>query len=226
MLIAKNLTKRYGNENHAVNALDGVSLSVEQGEYISVMGASGSGKSTLLHILGGVDAPTSGSVIIKGIEFGKLSVSNQAKFRRRKIGLVYQFYNLIPTLTVEENIILPLWLDGKKPEKKLVNELLELLKLGNRRKHLPNQLSGGQQQRTAIGRALLAKPDILLADEPTGNLDSQNAEEVLALFGIANAEYGQTILLVTHDENVGKRAKRRIHMKDGRIVFDEGMVIA
>lgn len=203
----------------AVRALDKVDLSVDRGEYVAVMGSSGSGKSTLLHMIGGVDTPTSGKVEIDGENIHRLRPAEQAVFRRRKVGIIYQAYNLIPTLTVEENIILPLLLDRKKPDWDEVAKLLELLDLKDRRRHLPGQLSGGQQQRTAIGRILLEKPAVLLADEPTGNLDSANTLEILNFFGKINAA-GQTILMVTHDAGVGQAAGRKLSMKDGKIISD------
>lgn len=219
MIKIENLTKIYKmSEGVFVNALSEVNLTVEKGEFLAVMGTSGSGKSTLLHMIAGVDAPTSGNVIIEGTNIHKLKPSEQAVFRRRKIGVIYQTYNLIPTLTVEENMILPLMLDKKSPKEDDLENLLELLQLKDRRRHLPSQLSGGQQQRTAIGRVLLERPSVLLADEPTGNLDSQNTEEVLQLLCQANQSYGQTIILVTHDSQVGKLAKRQVIMKDGKII--------
>lgn len=202
-----------------VRALDKVDLSVEKGEFVALMGSSGSGKSTLLHMIGGVDIPTSGKVVIDGENVHKMKPSEQAVFRRRKVGIIYQAYNLIPTLTVEENIILPLLLDRKKPKREDVEKLLELLSLKDRRRHLPGQLSGGQQQRTAIGRILLEKPAVLLADEPTGNLDSANTMEILNFLEKINEE-GQTILMVTHDAGVGGTAKRKLLMKDGKIISD------
>ena len=202
-----------------VKALDGVDLSVERGECVAVMGSSGSGKSTLLHVIGGVDVPTSGRVEIDGENIHKMKPSEQAAFRRRKVGIIYQAYNLIPTLTVEENIVLPLLLDKRKPVREDVEKLLGFLGLQDRRRHLPGQLSGGQQQRTAIGRILMGKPEILLADEPTGNLDSTNTMEIMNFLSRIN-ELGQTILLVTHDEGVGGAAKRKLLMKDGKIISD------
>lgn len=203
-----------------VNALNGVDFSVERGEFVAIMGTSGSGKSTLLHLIAGVDTPTSGTVRIDGQDIHRLKPSGQAKLRRRSVGIIYQDYNLIPTLTVEENIILPILLDRRKPDKDEAERLLELLQLKDRRRHLPGQLSGGQQQRTAIGRVLLEKPAVLLADEPTGNLDSRNTEEVLGLLRKANRDLGQTILLVTHDISAGRVAGRQITMSDGRILSD------
>lgn len=219
MIETKNLTKIYKmSRDVTVRALDKVNLTVEKGEFLAIMGSSGSGKSTLLHMIAGVDVPTSGSVLIEGTDIHKLSPSRQAEFRRRKVGIIYQAYNLIPTLTVEENIILPRLLDRKPPAREQVDELLELLRLKDRRKHLPGQLSGGQQQRTAIGRVLLEKPAVLLADEPTGNLDSENTEEILRLLKEANQVYGQTILVVTHDPLVGSIAGRQVSMRDGSFV--------
>lgn len=218
MIETKNLTKIYKmSKDVTVRALDKVNITVEKGEFLAIMGSSGSGKSTLLHMIAGVDIPTSGSVLIEGTDIHKLTPSRQAEFRRRKVGIIYQAYNLIPTLTVEENIILPRLLDRKPPAQEQVDELLELLQLKDRRKHLPGQLSGGQQQRTAIGRVLLEKPAVLLADEPTGNLDSENTEEILRLLKEANQVYGQTILVVTHDPLVGSMAKRQISMRDGSV---------
>lgn len=220
MIETKNLTKIYKmSKDVTVRALDKVNLTVEKGEFLAIMGSSGSGKSTLLHMIAGVDVPTSGSVLIEGTDIHKLSPARQAEFRRRKVGIIYQAYNLIPTLTVEENIILPRLLDRKPPAREQVNELLELLRLKDRRKHLPGQLSGGQQQRTAIGRVLLEKPAVLLADEPTGNLDSENTEEILRLLKEANKVYGQTILVVTHDPLVGSMAGRQVFMRDGSFVL-------
>lgn len=220
MIEIRGLTKVYKMPSGMkVKALDGVNLSVERGEFAAVMGSSGSGKSTLLHIIGGVDNPTSGKVEIDGENVHKMKPSEQAAFRRRKVGIIYQAYNLISTLTVEENMILPLLLDKRKPAREEVEKLLELLGLKDRRRHLPGQLSGGQQQRTAIGRILLEKPEVLLADEPTGNLDSANTMEIMNFLGKIN-ESGQTILLVTHDAGVGEAAKRKLLMKDGKIVSD------
>lgn len=223
MLKLKNLSKTYQVGEEKIHALNKVSFTVEKGEFVAIMGNSGSGKSTLLHMIAGVDVPDSGKVEIGGVDICRLPASEQAVFRRRNIGIVYQAYNLVPTLTVEENIMLPLALDGKQPQKKEIAELLELLDLTRCRRQLPNQLSGGQQQRTAIGRAMLTKPAVLLADEPTGNLDSQNTQEVLKLLCQANERYGQTILLVTHDLAVGKKAKRQMLMKDGCIVLDKAV---
>ncbi len=220
MIEIKNLKKIYKTGGAMVKALDGVSLTIRDGEFLAVMGSSGSGKSTLLHMIAGVDMPTSGSVRIDGVDIHRLAPSALAVLRRRNIGVIYQAYNLVPTLTVEENIILPLMLDRRRPEKAQVERLLELLQLGDRRRHLPGQLSGGQQQRTAIGRSLLVRPSILLADEPTGNLDARNTEEILWLLCRVNREFGQTIVLVTHDSQLGEKAKRQIRICDGRVASD------
>ncbi|MDU6265733.1 MAG: ABC transporter ATP-binding protein [Anaerocolumna aminovalerica] len=221
MITIQNLTKIYKIGDSTVIALDNVNLEIKKGEFLAITGPSGSGKSTLLHLMAGVDIPTSGNVFIEGKNINKLQPSEQAIFRRRHIGMIYQSFNLIPTLTVEENIILPLMLDGKKIDRAMLMSLLELLGLSDRRKHLPNQLSGGQQQRVAIGRGLMSKPSLILADEPTGNLDSENTEEVLTLLRAANENYDQTIIMVSHDENVSSIAKRRIFMKDGHIALDK-----
>lgn len=202
-----------------VKALNGVNLSVKDGEFVAIMGASGSGKSTLLHIIGGVDFPTSGKVVIDNKDIQKLNTSELAAFRRRKVGIIYQAYNLVSTLTVEENMALPLLLDKRTPKREEMERILETLDLKDRRRHLPGQLSGGQQQRVAIGRILMEKPSVILADEPTGNLDSANTRAILKVLQKINAA-GQTILMVTHDENVGKTAKRNLRMKDGKIVYD------
>lgn len=220
MLILKveNLTKVYGKGESEVIALDHVTFSVERGEFVAIVGASGSGKSTLLHLIGGVDRPTEGKVYIDGKNIYSLNDDNLAIFRRRQIGLIYQFYNLIPILNVEENITLPLDLDNRKPDKNNLNNLLNLLGLTNRRKHLPNQLSGGQQQRTSIGRALITNPTIILADEPTGNLDSKASDDIVELLIKSNKEYGQTIILITHNMEIAKCADRIIKIEDGKIV--------
>ncbi|MBP8969198.1 MAG: ABC transporter ATP-binding protein [Lachnospiraceae bacterium] len=224
ILEIKNLCKVYGNGETKVDALDNVSFEVEQGEFVAIVGPSGSGKSTLLHILGGVDSPTSGVVNIAGTDISKLNETKLAIFRRRQIGLIYQFYNLIPILNVEENMTLPLLLDGKKPDKKLLKDLLEKLGLKERLKHLPNQLSGGQQQRVSIGRALMNNPALLLADEPTGNLDSENSKEIVALLRKFNKENNQTVIIITHDERIALSADRIITIEDGRITKDSGRV--
>ena len=224
ILEIKNLSKVYGKGETEVKALDNVSFDVEQGEFVAIVGPSGSGKSTLLHILGGVDSPTSGTVNIAGTDISKLNETKLAIFRRRQIGLIYQFYNLIPILNVEENMTLPLLLDGKKPDKKLLKDLLEKLGLTERLKHLPNQLSGGQQQRVSIGRALMNNPALLLADEPTGNLDSENSKEIVSLLRKFNKENNQTVIIITHDERIALSADRVITIEDGRITKDSGRV--
>lgn len=221
ILEIKNLCKEYGKGEIKVDALKNVSFDVEQGEFVAIVGPSGSGKSTLLHILGGVDTPTSGEVIISGTDIGKLNENNLAIFRRRQIGLIYQFYNLIPILNVEENMTLPILLDGKKPDKKLLKDLVEKLGLEERIKHLPNQLSGGQQQRVSIGRALINHPALLLADEPTGNLDSKNSKEIISLLRKFNRENNQTVIIITHDERIALSADRVITIEDGQITKDE-----
>ena len=221
ILETKNLCKTYGESDTLVKALDNVSFSVEQGEFIAIVGPSGSGKSTLLHILGGVDVPTSGEVIINGTKISDLDETALAIFRRRQIGLIYQFYNLIPILTVEENLTLPLLLDGRKPDQKQIEMLVEKLGLENRLKHLPNELSGGQQQRVSIGRALLNSPALLLADEPTGNLDSENSKEIIKLLRQFNKENKQTVIIITHDERIALSADRVIEINDGKILRDE-----
>ncbi len=221
ILKVENLTKTYGKENSKVVALDNVSFSVEKGEFVAIVGASGSGKSTLLHLMGGVDTPTSGKVFIDGKDIYKLSSDNLAIFRRREVGLIYQFYNLIPILTVEENIILPLLLDGKKVDKFELDEMIKLLGLERRKKHLPNELSGGQQQKTSIGRALITKPAIVLADEPTGNLDSKSSDEVVNLLKRLNKDYKQTIIMITHNLDIASVADRIITIEDGKIVKEK-----
>ena len=215
------LTKVYGSGENKVVALDHVSFSVNEGEFVAIVGASGSGKSTLLHLLGGVDKPTSGTVHVNGKDIYKLSDKDLAIFRRREVGLIYQFYNLIPILNVEENITLPLELDGKHADKEELNKLLKTLGMENRIKHLPNQLSGGQQQRVSIGRALITKPSIVLADEPTGNLDSKSSDEIMELLKKANKEYKQTIIMITHNMELAKVADRIIEIEDGRIVKEK-----
>lgn len=218
LLKLDNLCKFYGEDETLVKAVDSVNLTVKEGEFIAILGASGSGKSTLLHMIGGVDEPTIGHVYLNGEDIYALNDSKQSKLRRESISIVYQFYNLIPTLNVVENITLPLDLSRKKVDQEYLDELLKLLKLEDRKKHLPNELSGGEQQRVAIGRALIARPNIILADEPTGNLDSKNSLEVMNILKRANAIYKQTIIMVTHDEELAKYAKRIITMKDGNIV--------
>ena len=220
ILEIKNLCKVYGEGETRVDALKNISFEVDQGEFVAVVGPSGSGKSTLLHILGGVDVPTSGVVRIAGTDIGKLDENKLAIFRRRRIGLIYQFYNLIPILNVEENLTLPILLDGKKPDQKLLEDLVEKLGLSERRSHLPNQLSGGQQQRVSIGRALMNHPALLLADEPTGNLDTENSKEIIALLRKFNRENNQTVIIITHDERIALAADRVITIEDGRITRD------
>ena len=218
ILKVENLTKIYGKDSTKVVALDHVSFSVEKGEFVAIVGASGSGKSTLLHLIGGVDRPTSGKVYIDNQDIFKFNDDKLAIFRRRQIGLIYQFYNLIPILNVEENITLPLSLDNRKVDSNYLNELLNLLGLQNRRGHLPNQLSGGQQQRTSIGRALITNPTIILADEPTGNLDTKSSDEIVALLKKSNKELKQTIIMITHNMEIAKVADRIIKIEDGKIV--------
>lgn len=221
ILKVENLCKIYGKGENEVKAVDNVSFSVEKGEFVAIVGASGSGKSTLLHLLGGVDRPTSGKVFIDGEDIYKLSDDQLAIFRRRQVGLIYQFYNLIPILNVEENITLPCNLDGKHVEQAKLDELLKTLKLENRRKHLPNELSGGQQQRVSIGRAIINNPAIMLADEPTGNLDSKASEEIISLLRLSNKKYNQTVIIITHDEKIALEADRVITIDDGKIIKDE-----
>ena len=218
ILKVENLTKVYGKGNAKVVALDNVSFSVSKGEFIAIVGASGSGKSTLLHLIGGVDRPTSGKVFIDGTDIFNLDDDKLAIFRRRQVGLIYQFYNLIPILNVEENITLPLSLDNRKINQAKVQEMLDLLGLSNRKTHLPNELSGGQQQRTSIGRALITNPTIILADEPTGNLDSKASEEIVKLLQKSNKELKQTIIMITHNMEIAKYADRIIKIEDGKIV--------
>lgn len=221
ILRIEDLRKVYGEGENRVHALDGVSFSVNRGEFLSIVGSSGSGKSTLLHLIGGVDRPTSGKVTVGGIDVYALNEEELAVFRRRQVGLIYQFYNLIPVLNVRENMALPVLMDGRNVNEKRMEELLELLKLKQREKHLPNQLSGGQQQRVSIGRALLNAPALLLADEPTGNLDSENSREIMKLLRYSNEVYQQTVIVITHDEDVALQADRIIALEDGRIVKDE-----
>ena len=221
ILKVENLTKIYGKGDTKVVALDNVSFSVEKGEFVAIVGASGSGKSTLLHLMGGVDRPTSGSVYIDGKNIYKYTDDELAIFRRRQIGLIYQFYNLIPILNVEENITLPLDLDNRKVDKQRLENLLKLLGLDKRRYHLPNQLSGGQQQRTSIGRALINRPSIVLADEPTGNLDSKNSKEIVELLKVSVKKYNHTLIMITHDINIALQADRVITIEDGIIKSDE-----
>lgn len=220
ILSVKNLSKIYGDENNHVIALDNVSFDVEIGEFIAIIGASGSGKSTLLHQIGGVDHPSSGKVIINNTDIYTLNENDLAIFRRNEIGLIYQFYNLIPVLNVKENITLPLQLAHQKVDQKRFNTLIEQLGLSNRLNHLLNQLSGGQQQRVSIARALINQPSLVLADEPTGNLDSKNSDEIIRLLKEANEKYHQTIIIITHDNNIAKLANRVITIKDGKIISD------
>jgi putative ABC transport system ATP-binding protein len=222
ILQVRELTKTYGKGDTTVTALDNVSLRVEKGEFVAIVGASGSGKSTLMHLIGGVDHPTSGSVTIDGNEICKLNESEMAIFRRRNIGIVYQFYNLIPTLTTEENISLPRLLDNRRPDEAKLRAILETIGLTDRAKHLPNELSGGQQQRVSIGRALINDPAVILADEPTGNLDSKSSREIIDLLKLANKRDGQTLMIITHDENIALQADRVITIGDGKILRDEG----
>ena len=221
ILRVENLTKVYGKGENEVRALDGVSFSVEKGEFVAVIGPSGSGKSTLLHILGGVDRPTSGRVLMDGKDVYAQNEEQLAIFRRRQVGLIYQFYNLIPVLNVTENITLPVLMDGQKINQNRLAELMTILKLTGRENHLPNQLSGGQQQRVSIGRALMNAPAVVLADEPTGNLDSKNSREIVDLLKISNEKYGQTLLVITHDESIALQADRIISIDDGKITRDE-----
>lgn len=220
ILECKHVSKKYGERESEVFAIKDVSFSVKKGEFVAIIGASGSGKSTLLHIIGGVDKPSSGSITIDGIDITKLNDDEMAIFRRKNIGIIYQFYNLLPILNVKENITLPCELDGKKPDNQKVEDLIEILGLAERKDYLPNQLSGGQQQRVAIGRALINTPAIILADEPTGNLDSKSSEEIIKLLKFSNKKYNQTILLVTHDDAIASQAKRIIEIKDGEIIRD------
>jgi len=221
ILRVENLNKTYGKGETLVKALDNVSFSVEKGEFIAIVGASGSGKSTLLHLLGGVDRPTSGNIIVDGEDVYSLGETNLAIFRRRQVGLIYQFYNLIPILNVEENITLPILLDGKKVDKEYLNEIIDVLGLRDRLLHLPNELSGGQQQRVSIGRALINRPALLLADEPTGNLDSKASKDIIELLKASNLKYKQTIIMITHDHNLALAADRIITLEDGKILSDE-----
>lgn len=223
ILRVENLKKVYGRGENAVHALDGVSFSVEKGEFIAIVGPSGSGKSTLLHILGGVDIPTSGKVYMEGQDVFARNEEQLAIFRRRQVGLIYQFYNLLPVLNVKENLTLPILMDGRKVNQAKLQEMLHILRLEGREKHLPNQLSGGQQQRVSIGRALMNTPAVVLADEPTGNLDSQNSQEIIELLKKSNQKFEQTLIMITHDENIALQAKRVIAIEDGRITRDEVM---
>ncbi len=221
ILQVENLCKVYGEGENVVRALDKVSFGVERGEFVAIVGSSGSGKSTLLHLIGGVDCLTSGKVTVGGIDVYAQKEEELAIFRRRQVGLIYQFYNLIPVLNIRENMTLPVLMDGRKVNEKRLEELLDLLKLRKRQKHLPNQLSGGQQQRVSIGRALLNAPALLLADEPTGNLDSENSKEIMELLRYSNKTYHQTVIVITHDEDIALMADRVIALEDGKIVRDE-----
>ena len=221
ILKVEHLSKKYGKGDTEVEALKDVSFTVEKGEFVAIVGPSGSGKSTLLHILGGVDKPTSGHVYVEGSDVFSLNENNLAIFRRRQVGLIYQFYNLIPILNVTENISLPMMLDGKEPDKNYLMELIKTLGLEKLVNHLRNELSGGQQQRVSIGRALIYHPSLVLADEPTGNLDSKSSHEIMELLEISNKKYGQTIIMITHDENLAMHASRIITIEDGRIIRDE-----
>lgn len=217
----ENLCKVYGTGEMKVNAVDNINLTINQGEFVAIVGPSGSGKSTLLHLLGGVDKPSSGKVIVDGTDIYSLSEEELAIFRRRKVGFIFQFYNLVPVLDVEENILLPLLLDNKKVDGKYIDELISILGLNERKNHLPNELSGGQQQRVSIGRALAYSPSIVLADEPTGNLDSQNSKEIVDLLKLSVQKYNQTLVLITHDLDIASQADRIITIEDGSIVKDE-----
>ena len=223
ILKVNNLSKVYGKGDTQIKALDDVSFSVEKGEFVAIVGPSGSGKSTLLHILGGVDTPSSGQVLVDGTDICALDQTKLAIFRRRQIGLIYQFYNLIPILNVEENITLPLLLDERRLDEARLKEIVDTLGLGDRVSHLPNQLSGGQQQRVSIGRALINTPALILADEPTGNLDSANSKEIISLLKLSNKRYHQTLILVTHDRDIALQADRIISFGDGRIMRDEAV---
>lgn len=218
ILKVENLIKNYGSGENLVNAVDDVSFSVEKGEFVAIVGASGSGKSTLLHLIGGVDRPTSGKIFVDGNDISKMNDDKLAVFRRRQVGIVYQFYNLIPILTVEENITLPCDLDGRGVDRERLEMILDSFGLRARRKHLPNQLSGGQQQRTSIARALINNPSLVLADEPTGNLDSKSSEEVMSMLKMCNQSYGQTVIMITHNLDIAKQADRIITISDGKIV--------
>ncbi len=221
ILRVEGLTKVYGSGENEVRALDGVSFSVEKGEFLTIIGPSGSGKSTLLHILGGVDRPTDGKVFMDGVDVYAQTEDQLAVFRRRQVGLIYQFYNLIPVLNVTENNTLPVLMDGRVVNQGRLRELIATLRLTGREKHLPNQLSGGQQQRVSIGRALMNAPAVVLADEPTGNLDSRNSREIVELLKLSNRKYMQTLIVITHDENIALQADRILAIEDGRIVRDE-----
>lgn len=217
----ENVTKIYGKGAAEVRALDGVSFEIEEGDFVAIIGKSGSGKSTLMHILGGVDKPTTGHVLVGGKDILKLSRKDLALYRRREVGLIYQFYNLVPILNVRENLLLPALLDKRKIDEKEVEELLEVLDLKNRVYHLPNELSGGQEQRVSIGRSLLQHPTLILADEPTGNLDTKSSSEIISLLSLANQKYKRTIIMITHDREMAKYARRILTLEDGKIIKDE-----
>ena len=221
LLKVENLCKVYGKGENEVRAVDGVSFSVPRGQMVAIVGASGSGKSTLLHMIGAVDRPTSGKIYLDGQDVFQQNNRELAIFRRRQVGLIYQFYNLIPVLTAEENITLPMMMDGRKPDKEHLEKIIDMLGLKERRDHLPSQMSGGQQQRVSIGRALFTSPQVILADEPTGNLDSKNSAEIMEIFRRSNRELKQTILIITHDENIAEQCDRIIVLSDGRIISDE-----
>lgn len=221
ILKCEGIRKVYGSGDNQVVALDGIDLSVEKGEFVAIIGASGSGKSTLLHILGSVDQPTEGKVMVEGVDISTMNPTQAAIFRRRKVGLVYQFYNLIPTLTVRKNILMPLLLDKKKPNQEYFEKVVNALGIADKLESLPNQLSGGQQQRTAIARSLIYRPALLLADEPTGNLDQKNSKEIVDLLKLSNRNLKQTILLITHDEKIALEADRIVTIQDGRIIRDQ-----
>lgn len=220
ILKVENLVKTYKNGSTNINAVDHVSFSIQKGDFVAIVGASGSGKSTLLHLLGGVDRPTSGKVFIDGVDIYQMNNDALAIFRRRQVGLIYQFYNLIPILNVEENIMLPCRLDNRKVSKERLNEIIDILGLKNRKNHLPNELSGGQQQRVSIGRAIINNPALVLADEPTGNLDSKASDEIIELLKDSNQKYKQTVIIITHDDEIAKEANRVITIEDGKIVSD------
>ena len=222
LLKVENLYKVYGKGENEVKAVNGVSFSVPKGQMVAIVGASGSGKSTLLHMIGAVDRPTSGKIFLDGQDVFKQNNRELAIFRRRQVGLIYQFYNLIPVLTAEENITLPIMMDGRKPDKEHLEKILDMLGLKERRDHLPSQMSGGQQQRVSIGRALFTSPQVILADEPTGNLDSKNSAEIMELFRRSNRELKQTIIIITHDEKIAEQCDRIIVLSDGKIISDEG----
>ncbi len=222
ILKVENLCKTYGKGENEVKAIDNISFSVQKGEFVAIVGASGSGKSTLLHLIGGVDRPTSGKVFIDGADIYSMNNDKLAIFRRRQVGIIYQFYNLIPILNVKENITLPIDLDGKEVNEERLNDLIKTLGLQNRINHLPNELSGGQQQRVSIGRALINNPAIVLADEPTGNLDSKSSDEIVSLLKMSNKKYNQTVIIITHDLEIAKQADRVITIEDGKIISDGG----